>query len=86
MIKIITWFINGIVSAAGTEAEYEKDENIYGSLNEDGSVKELYVVNQFAVKKAGEITDCGIYDSVTNLTDQNEILSENGKLKSITKC
>lgn len=71
----------GIVSAAGTGAEYEKDENVYGSLNEDGSVKELYVVNQFAVKKAGEITDCGFYDSVTNLTDMNEILSENGRYK-----
>lgn len=71
----------GTASAAGTGAEYEKDENVYGSLNEDGSVKELYVVNQFAVKKAGEITDWGIYDSVTNLTDKNEILSENGKYK-----
>lgn len=71
----------GTASAAGTEAEYEKDENVYGSLNEDGSVKELYVVNQFAVKKAGEIIDCGKYDSVTNLTDMNEILSENGKYK-----
>lgn len=69
----------GIVCAAGTGAEYEKDENVYGSLSGDGSVKELYVVNQFAVKKAGEITDWGIYDSVTNLTDKNEILSENGK-------
>lgn len=64
----------GMVRAAGT-AEYKKDENIYGILNEDGSMKEMYIVNQFDVTKKGSITDKGIYDKVTNLTNTEEISS-----------
>ncbi|MCR5451240.1 MAG: hypothetical protein K6F00_01270 [Lachnospiraceae bacterium] len=60
-------------SMAAGSAKYEKDENIYGILDNNGGVEELYVVNQFEVKKAGEITDYGQFDTVTNLTNTEPI-------------
>ncbi len=59
------------------KAEYKKDENIYGILNTDGSLSEMYVVNQFEVKKSGIIEDFGEYDVITNLTNTDEITSKN---------
>ncbi|MCR4956732.1 MAG: hypothetical protein K6A30_08605 [Lachnospiraceae bacterium] len=41
------------VQAKSVEAKYEKDENIYGILKANGNLDEMYVVNQFEVKKAG---------------------------------
>ena len=64
---------------AETKAEYTKDENIYGVLNADGSMNEMYIVNQFDIKKAGTVTDKGNYDTVTNLTDTTEIAADNNE-------
>lgn len=58
---------------AATEAVYEKDENIYATLEYDGSVESLYVVNQFDVLSAGIIKDAGAYDTITNLSDTDPI-------------
>ena len=50
-----------------------KEEVIYGNLNHDGSVTDLYVVNMLDVTSAGRIVDYGDYDSVQNLTSLAEI-------------
>ncbi len=58
------------------DAIYTKDENVYGVLNLDGSVSEIYVVNQFEVEKEGVIKDLGNYENVTNLTNPEEIVTD----------
>ncbi len=51
----------------------EKDEVIYANLNASGTLKQMYVVNSFAVTKPGEIIDYGNYSNIRNLTDLSEI-------------
>ena len=63
------------------DARYTKDENIYGILKQDGSIDNMYVVNQFEVTKAGYITDLGIYEDVENLTNTEEVEIYDGKIK-----
>ena len=64
------------VYAADTAAE--KDENVYVTLNDDGSVSSVYVVNEFTSDKAGTIIDYGDYSSVKNLTTDDAI-TQNGE-------
>lgn len=60
------------------DAVYEKDENVYATLDYDGALGELYVVNQFDVISAGIIRDVGSYDRIANLTDISHIISTDG--------
>jgi len=60
------------VSAANTPSP--KEEVVYGLLNTDGSVKNLYVVNIF---DGGNITDYGNYTDIRNLTSSEKI-NKNG--------
>ena len=60
---------SGTAEQSGETADYEKSQNIYVKLSDDGTVNNMYVVNQFQVNKAGSIIDYGDYDTVTNLTD-----------------
>lgn len=56
------------------EGKYKvKDEVIYANLFANGKVKDMYVVNQFDVTRAGKIIDYGSYTNVRNLTDLTEI-------------
>ena len=50
-----------------------KEEVIYVSLNGDGSVKEIYVVNIFELDKDGKIIDYGKYESIRNMTTTDEL-------------
>ena len=50
-----------------------KDEAIYGKLTATGSLRDMYVVNTFDVKKPGEIVDHGDYTKVRNLTSLSDI-------------
>ncbi|MCI1902358.1 MAG: hypothetical protein LKI93_06485 [Bifidobacteriaceae bacterium] len=70
------------VNAADTtsaHATYKKDQNIYGILNSDGASKDVYVVNQFKVTKAGNLTDYGDYDSTENLSSTKKLESSGGE-------
>lgn len=51
----------------------EKDEVIYANLDPGGTLKNMYVVNSFAVTEPGEIIDYGKYTAIRNLTDLSEI-------------
>ena len=50
-----------------------KEEVIYVSLNTDGSVKEINVVNIFDLDADGEIIDYGNYEELRNMTTSDEI-------------
>lgn len=67
-------------AAAAAAQEIEKDENIYVSLNQDGSVANVYVVNEFTLEEDGTITDYGDYGSVKNLTSEEAIVWEGEKI------
>lgn len=55
----------------------EKEENVYASLADDGTVEGIYVVNEYDLEKDTKITDYGDYTEVTNLSSEDEI-TENG--------
>jgi hypothetical protein len=65
-----------LVWAQGTEPS-PKDEVVYASLDADGSVKGVYVVNEF---KGGNIVDYGNYTKVRNLTTTDEIKQDGDKI------
>ncbi len=50
-----------------------KDEAIYGNLEANGALKDMYVVNTFHDVKPGTITDHGDYTSVRNLSNLLDI-------------
>ena len=66
---------------ADDEENTEKEEIIYASLNQDGSVKELTAVNSFVLDKAQEIVDYGTYSSVRNMTSEDAINYNNNTVK-----
>lgn len=51
----------------------QKEENVYASLEEDGTVSGAYVVNEYDLEKDTRITDYGDYTEVTNLTTEDKI-------------
>jgi hypothetical protein len=46
-----------------------KSEVVYANLKSTGAVRRVAVVNKFDLDKAGQITDYGMYESLTNLTN-----------------
>jgi len=61
----------GIPAFASTENT--KNENVYVLLNDDGSTKNVYVVNGYESFSGGEFTDYGDYKSVENLSTLDEL-------------
>jgi len=60
----------------------EKDEVVYGVLDFDGTVEEIYVVNSF---KGGTITDYGDYSKVNNMSSSEKITHEGDTVTIDTK-
>lgn len=56
-----------------------KEEVVYVLLNEDGASKSVYVVNSYE-NETGELVDYGKYDSVRNLTTEDKLKNEAGKV------
>lgn len=61
------------ISASAAVPNTQKDENVYANLNQDGSVDGIYVVNAYLLDKETDIVDYGKYDSVKNLTIDEEL-------------
>ncbi|MGN0513784.1 MAG: hypothetical protein ACI4GD_05850 [Lachnospiraceae bacterium] len=61
------------VPALAQESNTPKEEVVYISLNQDGSVREIYVVNIFALDENGRIIDYGEYETLRNMTTTDEI-------------
>ena len=72
-----------IPASAAQTTDRLKDENVYATLAEDGTVTGVYVVNEYTSKTEGKITDYGDYSSVKNLTT-NETIEQNGDQISVT--
>ncbi|MDR2157519.1 MAG: hypothetical protein LBO81_07050 [Clostridiales Family XIII bacterium] len=58
------------------QAVCTKSEDVYAKLSQDGTVKDIYIVNAFTVSESGAVKDYGVYDEVRNLTDLGEINME----------
>ncbi len=56
-----------------------KEEVVYVILNEDGSTKNIYVVNSFENNEGG-LSDYGNYESVRNLSTEDALTIENGEV------
>lgn len=56
-----------------------KEENVYGILNSDGSVKNVYVVNSYNNNNDTSVCDFGDYEMVLNLTSTNKLVNKEGK-------
>lgn len=57
-----------------------KDENVYVTLLEDGSVDGIYVINEYVLEEGTELVDYGNYTEVKNLSSEDEITYEDGKV------
>ena len=68
-----------IVPSSAQNAPSPKEEVIYGILNHDGSINNLYAVNIFS---DGAITDYGNYTDIRNLTTSEKI-NVNGDMITI---
>ena len=71
-----------VLPVLAADTDLLKDENVYVTLKEDGTVSDVYVVNEFTSTSDSEVTDYGKYSSVKNLTTDSEI-TQNGDLVSV---
>lgn len=78
---ILPSFLSHPAQAAMEGKVTSKDEVVYATLNANGELDSIYVVNTLEVEKAGEILDYGKYSSVKNLTDLTEIDQEGQKVE-----
>lgn len=76
MKKLLTFVITAVfllawaLPAAAEGTPSQKEEVIYGILNADGTVAQLYAVNIFP---EGDILDYGSYTAIQNLTDTRSL-------------
>lgn len=78
ILSIVLLFVllfTSFIPASAANTPSPKEEVVYGILNLDGSVNNLYVVNIF---NGGTITDFGNYTDIRNMTT-SEKLSQNGE-------
>lgn len=61
------------ITALAAEKNTPKEEVVYINMNQDGSVKEIYVVNIFDLDESGQIIDYGEYENFRNMTTTDEI-------------
>lgn len=82
LLSCLLLFTTLPTTAFAAKGSYDtKDEVIYGKLDANGHVENIYVVNSFAVNEAGSLTDYGDYRSIRNLTDLSTIEEHNQKIE-----
>ena len=79
-MSITVLLSSSIISNAAEVNKYNKDENVYINLQDNGEVKNIYVVNEFETGSAMNITDYGKYTSVKNLSTGEKIKVDGKKL------
>lgn len=79
---LIVMMLSLPVSAAQVDNSIVKEENIYASLESDGSLENAYVVNCFILEKPGRIEDYGEYETVVNLTTTEALQANEGKVST----
>ncbi|WP_066874411.1 hypothetical protein [Clostridium mediterraneense] len=79
-MSITVLLSSSIISNAAEVNKYNKDENVYINLQDNGEVKNIYVVNEFETGSAMNITDYGKYSSIKNLSTGEKIKVDGKKL------
>lgn len=64
-------------ASSGNGVPSPKEEAVYGILEHDGSVRDLYVVNIF---NGGAVTDYGSYSEVRNLTTSENLIHDGDRI------
>jgi len=78
---VISAGIFSVAAAAGSSGGYSsKDEVVYGNLSDSGSVKSVYVVSSFEMKKKNKVTDHGDYSKTENLTNDSRIIQDGDRI------
>lgn len=70
---VITVLLLIALAVSPVTASTEKEEVVYVNLENNGVVKDVYVVNIFELRSPGTITDYGNYNSVKNLLTTDKI-------------
>ena len=60
----------GSIYPAAAAGQPMKDENVYVNLNQDGSVSDIYVVNEYMLDEDCVIEDYGDYTNLKNLSSK----------------
>lgn len=79
LVLISVLIISSVIKVTAANSPSSKEEVVYGILNADGSVRNLYVVNIF---NGGLITDYGNYSHVQNMST-SEKLNKSGDIVTI---
>ena len=75
-----------INSPPANVAKYQsKSEVVYANLSDNGSLTDVYVVNEFYVSDAGQLTDFGVYSDLTNLSTDENIVKDNDRISVSVK-
>lgn len=76
-LAAIMVIMNSVAIAAPT---MNKTESVYVNLDYYGAVDQIHVSNDCVLTGQNEITDSGVYESITNLTNRTELKNVDGKI------
>lgn len=83
LLLILTFLSTAVSTAFAAPAPSSKEEVVYGILNLDGSVNNLYVVNIF---EGGSITDYGDYSEIHNMTSSEQLNKQGDQITIDTEA
>lgn len=75
-----------VMAASETEKNTPKDEVVYVSIDNRGKTKSVHVVNAFRPEEDTTILDYGNYESLVNLTNDQEISREGDEIRVPVKA
>lgn len=76
-LAAIMVIMNSVAIATPT---MNKTESVYVNLDYYGAVDQIHVSNDCVLTGQNEITDSGVYESITNLTNRTELKNVDGKI------
>lgn len=75
-----------VMAAAETEKNTPKDEVVYVSMDNRGKTRSVHVVNAFRPEEDSTILDYGNYESLVNLTNDQEISRQGDEIRVPVKA
>lgn len=86
LLLVLSLLIAVTMPAFAFTPNTKKEEVVYVNLNNDGTVKGIYVVNSFELNGQGQIIDYGDYTGFRNMTAMDEIKVEGERITIDTKA
>ncbi len=83
LVLIFAFSLTSVISVSAADIPSPKEEVVYGILDLDGSVNNLYVVNIF---DGGALTDYGNYSNMRNMTTSEKLNRNGDKITINTKA